>query len=56
MRVYCDDTDCRNNNNGKCENRFPTGEEAIMLHFNDYGVLICTDYEEKDNSEEDDGK
>ena len=52
MRVYCDRMDCKNCKGGICENRFETGEEAITLHENCFGVLICTDFVEE--AEEDD--
>lgn len=45
MTVYCDVMDCKKNDRGKCKNRFQTGEEAIKLHENCFGVLICTDCE-----------
>ena len=46
MTVYCDVVECKHCKDGECENRFATGEEAIKLHMNCYGELICTDYVE----------
>ena len=52
MRVYCDVLECINCKEGECTNRFDTGEEAISLHENIFGRLICTDY--KAEAEEED--
>lgn len=52
MRVYCDRMDCKNCKGGICKNRFETGEEAIKLHENCFGELMCTDFVEE--AEEDD--
>ena len=51
MIVYCDDDECRNNHDGICENRFSTGQEAISLHLNVFGELICTvrEWEQENN-------
>ena len=47
MTVYCDDLGCIHNNDGKCENHFQTGEEAIMLTQNIDGSVSCSDQEWK---------
>ena len=52
MRVYCDVLECINCKEGKCENKFETGEEAISLREDIFGKLICTDY--KAEAEEED--
>lgn len=52
MTVYCDVDECKNNENGKCRNEFPTGEKAIKLHMNWMGILACTDFEESEEAEE----
>ena len=53
MLVYCDADDCKNNEDGMCECKWPSGVEAIKLSF----VCVkddwysdrpgCTDYEPK---------
>ena len=56
MKVYCDRMECKNCKDGICENIFYTGEKAIKLHENCFGVLVCTDFvEEEMNFRENDG-
>ena len=52
MIVYCDVMDCKNNNDGKCENKWPIGTEAISLRETYTGHLICTDCELEDEERE----
>lgn len=52
MIVYCDIRECANNENGMCNNQTEIGEEAISLHENVFGELICTDYEAMDEVSE----
>ena len=44
--------DCKNNNDGKCENKWPIGTEAISLKETYTGHLICTDCELEDEERE----
>ena len=43
MNVYCDVFECKNYRDGRCINKFETGEEAVKMHMNWMGVFICTD-------------
>lgn len=52
VRVYCDVLECINCKEGKCTNKFDTGEEAISLHENWMGEFICTDFVEEADEDE----
>lgn len=52
MIVYCDAEECKNNKEGKCENKFPIGTEAISIETNWMGLPICSDYEYEPEEEE----
>ena len=43
MTVYCEDIECKHNKDGVCENRFDTGQEAIILVGTIGGQVICSD-------------
>jgi len=47
MLVYCKVEDCVNNKDGKCENRWEIGTEAISVEEDWYGNPVCSDYEER---------
>lgn len=50
MTVYCEDRDCVHNNDGQCECRWDTGQEAISLVETLGGQVVCSD--QKDREEE----
>ena len=49
MIVYCDVTDCKNNKDGECNNRFQTGVEAVSLREDMFGQIFCADREYEDD-------
>lgn len=51
MTVYCEDRECKHNNDGVCENRFDTGQEAIILIETLGGQVICSDQTDEDDYE-----
>ena len=54
MKVYCGSETCIHNNNGVCENKYPTGTEAINLIEILDGSVICSDQEDREDLEEED--
>ena len=51
MIVYCDATECKNNKDGECNNRFRTGVQAISLREDLFGRLDCSDREEYEDDD-----
>ena len=52
MLVYCDAKSCRSNINGTCRNEFAVGMEAIYIHETDKGYIVCEEYQEKEEDDE----
>jgi len=51
MIVYCDAKSCRSNIDGKCKNELPIGMEAIFIHENDMGYIVCEEYREQEGEQ-----
>lgn len=52
MIVYCDLMECKQNKDGKCNNRWPIGTEAISIKESYIGQPICSDFEEDEGQED----
>ena len=48
MIVYCGDENCIHNNDGICECRWDTGQEAISLIETLGGQIICSDQKDRE--------
>ncbi len=48
MIVYCEDSLCRHNKDGICENHFSIGVEAVSMVVTLGGDVICSDQDDID--------
>lgn len=50
MLVYCDDEECKWNEDGQCQGpKHPAGHTALYIERNWMGQNCCTDFKEKDD-------